>query len=97
MKKLHFFTKRSLAVGIAAILAAFGSHFSSFAQSNAEITAFNFNLVPNYAETIDPANLTITVPVYHSADVANLVAVFTVCRCHSKSKRCGSNQWFVCK
>ncbi len=49
---------------------------SSFAQ--ADFLSFNFTLNPSYTESINTTTRVIEVEVYNSADVTNLVAVFTV-------------------
>jgi len=52
--------------------------FTITPASEALITAFNFTLLPNYAEVINQTGGTIAVPVANSANVATLVAIFTV-------------------
>lgn len=47
-------------------------------SAQADFLSFNFDLDPSYQETINTANQTIQVEVFHSADVTALVAEFTV-------------------
>ncbi len=77
MKKSAFLPVKKLAVLVAVILAGIVSPISLSAQTNADITAFNFTLNPNYDSTINPADTSITVPVYNTANVTALTAVFT--------------------
>jgi len=76
MRKVDIISGRRIVLLFAAIISGFILTGQIFAQ--AEITAFNFNLNPTYAETIDPATQVIDVDIYNSANKTSLVAVFTV-------------------
>lgn len=78
MKKSVFLPVKKVAVILTVILAGFISAGSLYAQTGAQITAFNFTLNPTYPETINHTAGTIVVPVYNSADITTLVANFTV-------------------
>ncbi|MEA1877696.1 MAG: hypothetical protein U9N86_12620, partial [Bacteroidota bacterium] len=76
MRKVDIISGRRIVILFAAIISGFLLSGQVFAQ--ADITAFNFDLDPTYAETINPATQVIDVEIYNSADITSLVAIFTV-------------------
>lgn len=68
----------TLTAGPNYILTLAPATFAITAISDDFITAFNFTFLPNYAEVINQNNGTIAIPVANSANVATLVARFTV-------------------
>jgi hypothetical protein len=76
MKKSVISPFKNVTVALAVILAGLLSMGSTYAQTGASITAFNFILNPSSASTI--SENTIVVPVYNSADITTLVAIFAL-------------------
>jgi len=75
MRKVDKLTGKRIILLFAAIIS--GLFLVGNSQAQADFTAFNFDLDPTYAETINATNKTIDVEIYNSADITNLVAVYT--------------------
>ncbi len=76
MKNSVFLAMKKMAVVLTVILAGFG--FVNKTQAQADFTAFNLALSPSFTEIKSLSDTTITVPVYNTADVNSIAAIFTV-------------------